>query len=53
MAVGKPWEIDLSIYDDDPELLAGLQRGDRVAILRAANVLSISHSSWRGGDVAD
>ena len=31
MAVGKPWEIDLSIYDDEPELLAGLQRGDRVA----------------------
>lgn len=27
----KPWETDLSIYDDDSELLAGLQRGEPLA----------------------
>lgn len=27
----KPWDIDLTIYDDDSELLAGLQRKDRMA----------------------
>ena len=31
MSVSKPWEIDLTIYDDEPELLAGLQRGERMA----------------------
>ena len=31
MSVGKPWEIDLTIYDDEPELLAGLRRGERMA----------------------
>lgn len=31
MSVGKPWEIDLTIYDDESELLAGLQRGERMA----------------------
>lgn len=31
MSVGKPWEIDLTIYDDEQELLAGLQRGERMA----------------------
>ena len=31
MSVGKPWEIDLTIYEDEPELLAGLQRGERMA----------------------
>lgn len=27
----KPWEIDLEIYDDEPQLLAGLRRGDPMA----------------------
>lgn len=27
----KPWEIDIQIYDDEPELLDGLRRGDRMA----------------------
>ncbi len=27
----KPWEIDLSIYDDERELLSGLRRRDRMA----------------------
>jgi RNA polymerase sigma-70 factor, ECF subfamily len=27
----KPWEIDLSIYDDEQELLRGLRRRDRLA----------------------
>ena len=27
----KPWEIDLTVYDDEAELLAGLRRGDRMA----------------------
>lgn len=27
----KPWEIDLTVYDDEQELLAGLRRGDRLA----------------------
>jgi RNA polymerase sigma-70 factor, ECF subfamily len=27
----KPWEIDLTIYDDEAELLAGLRRRDRMA----------------------
>lgn len=27
----KPWEIDIQIYNDEPELLAGLQRGDSMA----------------------
>lgn len=31
MSVSKPWEIDLTIYDDEPELLAGLRRGERMA----------------------
>lgn len=31
MAVGKPWEIDLTVYEDEPELLAGLRRGERMA----------------------
>jgi RNA polymerase sigma-70 factor (ECF subfamily) len=29
--VQKPWEIDLSVYEDDQELLAGLKRGDQLA----------------------
>jgi RNA polymerase sigma-70 factor (ECF subfamily) len=29
--VQKPWEIDLSVYEDDRELLAGLKRGDHLA----------------------
>ncbi|MEZ4564157.1 MAG: RNA polymerase sigma factor [Thermomicrobiales bacterium] len=31
MSVGKPWEIDLTVYDDESELLAGLRRGERMA----------------------
>ena len=31
MSVGKPWEIDLTVYEDEPELLAGLRRGERMA----------------------
>lgn len=27
----KPWEIDIQIYDDEEELLDGLQRGERMA----------------------
>ncbi|HEY0736184.1 MAG TPA: sigma-70 family RNA polymerase sigma factor [Herpetosiphonaceae bacterium] len=27
----KPWEIDIQIYDDEPQLLAGLRRGDPMA----------------------
>lgn len=27
----KPWEIDIQIYDDEPDLVAGLRRGDRMA----------------------
>jgi RNA polymerase sigma-70 factor, ECF subfamily len=30
-AVEKPWDVDLSIYDDEQELLAGLRRRDRLA----------------------
>ncbi|MGN6359836.1 MAG: RNA polymerase sigma factor [Thermomicrobiales bacterium] len=29
--VGKPWETDLAVYDDEAALLAGLQRRDRLA----------------------
>ena len=29
--VGKPWETDLSVYDDESALLAGLQRRDQLA----------------------
>lgn len=29
--IAKPWETDLSIYDDESALLAGLQRRDRLA----------------------
>ncbi len=32
-AVHKPWEIDLTIYDDESELLAGLRRRDRMACM--------------------
>jgi len=31
VSVGKPWEIDLTVYEDEPELLAGLRRGERMA----------------------
>lgn len=31
MVVGKPWDIDLTVYDDEPQLLAGLRRGERLA----------------------
>lgn len=27
----KPWETDLIVYEDEPELLVGLRRGDRLA----------------------
>lgn len=27
----KPWEVDIQIYDDEPQLLAGLRRGDKIA----------------------
>jgi RNA polymerase sigma-70 factor (ECF subfamily) len=30
-AVEKPWDIDLSVYEDDQELIAGLRRGDELA----------------------
>lgn len=29
--VGKPWETDISVYDDEGALLAGLRRRDRLA----------------------
>jgi RNA polymerase sigma-70 factor (ECF subfamily) len=29
--VGKPWETDISVYDDEAALLAGLRRRDRLA----------------------
>lgn len=29
--VGKPWEIDLTVYDDEAALLAGLRRRERLA----------------------
>lgn len=29
--VGKPWDIDLTIYEDDQELLKGLRTGDPMA----------------------
>ena len=31
MSVGKPWDIDLTIYDEESELLAGVRRGERMA----------------------
>ena len=29
--IGKPWDIDLTVYDDDMELLNGLRGGDSLA----------------------
>ena len=49
----KPWEIDLSVYDDEGALLEGLRRKDRLActclLKRFAPPLPVGRSSRGSG----